>query len=156
MNTIIDSKILREVRQHLESSYPYEACGFFLGFEKNHQRMITKSIGIDNKSTGNLRRHFAIDALDYLRVERFALKEDLKLLGIYHSHPDHPAVPSAKDLEFAQAYFSYFIFSIHSGKLADTRSYKLLDNKFIEEHFSVLELNKNEINIKHSTFNINR
>jgi uncharacterized Fe-S cluster-containing MiaB family protein len=41
------------------------------------------------------------------------------------------------DLEFAQPYFSYFIHAIAKGKMADSKSYRLLDGKFIEEKFSI-------------------
>ncbi len=137
MNTTIDSKILKEIQSHLESSYPHEACGFILGHEHKDHRRITKSIEVENKSVENQRRRFIIDPLDYMKAEKQALKEGLSLLGIYHSHPDHPAIPSIHDLEFAQPYFSYLIHSINSGKLMDSRSYRLQNEKFVEEIFSV-------------------
>jgi proteasome lid subunit RPN8/RPN11 len=79
-----------------------------------------------------------------MKIEKQALKEGLSLLGIYHSHPDHPAIPSIHDLEFAQPYFSYFIHSINAGKLTDTRSYRLQNGKFVEENLSVTE-NRNSV-----------
>ena len=139
MSTAINQDILKKIQYHLESSYPNEACGFLLGSEVNRKRMITHSIDVENKSTENLRRRFVIDPLDYLKAERHATKEGLTLLGIYHSHPDHPAIPSVHDLEFAQPFFSYFILSIHQGELAGSKSYRLFDGKFIEEKFSVIE-----------------
>ena len=139
MSTAINQDILKKIQYHLESAYPHEACGFLLGTEQNKKRLITKSIDVDNKSTENLRRRFVIDPLDYLKAERLALKEELKLLGIYHSHPDHPAIPSVHDLEFAQPFFSYFILSIHQGELATSKSFRLFDGKFIEEKFSIIE-----------------
>ncbi len=139
MNITIETEILEAIQTQLESAYPHEACGFILGHEDKGKRRITKSIEVENKSVENQRRRFIIDPLDYMKVEKQALKEGLSLLGIYHSHPDHPAIPSIHDLEFAQPYFSYFIHSIHSGKLADTRSYRLQNGKFIEENFSVTD-----------------
>ena len=114
MNTSIDQGSMGTIQSHLEASYPFEACGFLIGFERDNKRLITRSIEVDNKSTQNQRRRFVIDPLDYLRTEKLALKEGLTLLGIYHSHPDHPAIPSVHDLEYAQPFFSYFIFSIIS------------------------------------------
>lgn len=140
MNTSIEQEALLAIRLHLESAYPFEACGFLLGTEKNRNRIISRTIEVENKSNENQRRRFIMDPLDYLRTEKLALKEGLALLGIYHSHPDHPAIPSIHDLEFAQPFFSYFILSISSGKLADTRSYRLFDGKFIEEKYTILHL----------------
>jgi len=137
MSTSIESSILQKIETHLESAYPNEACGFLLGSHIQRQRSITHLIEVENQSTENQRRRFVIDPLDYLKAERFAAREGLALLGIYHSHPDHPAIPSVHDLEFAQPYFSYFIHAIAEGKMADSKSYRLLDGKFIEEKFAI-------------------
>ena len=139
MSTSIDKDILSGIEAHLESAYPNEACGFLLGTQVQKKRDITHLIKVGNQSSENQRRRFVIDPLDYLKAERFATKEGLTLLGIYHSHPDHPAIPSVHDLEFAQPFFSYFIHAISEGKMIDTRSYRLLDGKFIEEKFALLQ-----------------
>lgn len=137
MSTSIDKDILTGIGAHLESAYPNEACGFLLGTQVHKKREITHLIKVENQSTENQRRRFVIGPLDYLKAERFATKEGLSLLGIYHSHPDHPAIPSVHDLEFAQPFFSYFIHAITQGEMTDTRSYRLIDGKFIEEKFTL-------------------
>ena len=40
------------------------------------------------------------------RAEKRAREQGLDLLGFYHSHPDHPAVPSQYDLDHAWPSFS--------------------------------------------------
>ena len=140
MSTIINKDVLKGIRVQLEAAYPNEACGFLLGTDNQRIRHITSRIEVENKSTENLRRRFVIDPLDYMKAEHFAEKDGLQLLGIYHSHPDHPAIPSEHDLEYAQPYFSYFIHSIENGKLVNTHSYRLVQGKFIEEHFSIHQL----------------
>ena len=137
MSTTIEKDILDQIQEHLESAYPNEACGFLVGTELNRRRIITGIIPSENRSTENQRRRFVVDPLDYLKAERSTNKDGLSLLGIYHSHPDHPAIPSAHDLEFAQPFFSYFIHAVTSGKMTDNRSYRLLDGKFIEENFAI-------------------
>jgi proteasome lid subunit RPN8/RPN11 len=137
MSTTIEKNILKQIQDHLESAYPNEACGFLVGTESNRRRYISEIIPVENRSQENQRRRFVVDPLDYLKAERSVTHDGLTLLGIYHSHPDHPAIPSAHDLEFAQPYFSYFIHSIISGKMKDDRSYRLLDGKFIEEKFAI-------------------
>lgn len=137
MSTSINNDILLGIKDHLESAYPNEACGFLLGSQVKRVRTITHMIKAENQSTENQRRRFVMDPLDYLKAERFATREGLSLLGIYHSHPDHPAVPSVHDLEFAQPFFSYFIHAITQGEMTDTRSYRLLEGKFVEEKFTL-------------------
>ncbi len=139
MSTTIEKVILLKIETQLEAAYPNEACGFLLGTQSQRKRNITHLIEVENQSTENQRRRFVIDPLDYLKAERFAAKEGLALLGIYHSHPDHPAIPSVHDLEFAQPYFSYFIHRIANGKMTDSRSYRLLDAKFVEEKFLITQ-----------------
>ncbi len=137
MSTTIEKATLSQIQDHLESAYPNEACGFLVGTEINRRRCITGIIPVENRSTENQRRRFVVDPLDYMKAERSASKDGLALLGIYHSHPDHPAIPSAHDLEFAQPYFSYFIHAVALGKMNDNRSYRLQDGKFIEEKFAI-------------------
>ena len=137
MSTTIEKDILKQIQTQLESAYPNEACGFLVGTERNRRRQITGLIAVENQSTENQRRRFVVDPIDYLKAERSVAKDGLALLGIYHSHPDHPAIPSAHDLEFAQPYFSYFIHSVTNGNMNDNRSYRLLDGKFIEEKFAI-------------------
>ena len=133
----IENNVLDQVRKHLESAYPYEACGFLFGYEDADHRHITTAREAKNESHENHRRRFLIKPLEYLAAERYATEEGLQLLGIYHSHP---AEPSEHDLKFAQPYFSYFIHSITKGKLANTRSFRLKDQKFIEEPIQVKEV----------------
>ncbi|HJW27997.1 MAG TPA: M67 family metallopeptidase [Saprospiraceae bacterium] len=137
MSTIINKEVLKDIRYHLESAYPYEACGFLLGSDNQRVRHITAFLVAENKSLENHRRRFVIDPKDYLEAERYADDHHLQLLGIYHAHPDHPAVPSIHDLEFAQPYFSYFIHSIENGKMTTTRSYRLVNGEFLEEKFTI-------------------
>jgi proteasome lid subunit RPN8/RPN11 len=142
MSTIIDNSVLKDIQFRLESDYPNEGCGFLFGKDDQRIRHITQMIAADNQSTGDQRRQFVIHPHDYLKAERYAQKNDLQLLGIFHSHPDHPAIPSTHDLEFAQPYFSYFIHSIQKGKFAGTRSYRLINGQLLEEKFSIRQITK--------------
>jgi len=51
------------------------------------------------------------------------------VVGFYHSHPDHPARPSAFDLEHAWPFYSYVIVSVEDGAVADMRSWRLRDDR---------------------------
>jgi len=67
--------------------------------------------------------------LTQLEAERQARAEGLDVLGIVHSHPDHPAEPSSFDLEHAWPYYSYMIVSVSGGAAADQRSWRLRDDR---------------------------
>ena len=117
----------------LEQHYPEEACGFLVGKETSERRVIEAAWPAKNISSENRKRRFIVDPVDYLHAEKRAAREGLLLLGIFHSHPDHPAVPSEHDLVAAHPYFSYTIVSLAGGTIADTRSYQLIDGNFVEE-----------------------
>jgi proteasome lid subunit RPN8/RPN11 len=74
-----------------------------------------------------------VDPIAYLQAERRATREGVLLLGIFHSHPDHPAIPSEHDLAAAHPFFSYTIVSLMEGVVSNTRSYQLIDGSFVEE-----------------------
>ena len=47
--------------------------------------------------------------------EQYAAKQALDVVGFYHSHPDHPAVPSAYDLQHAWPLYSYIVVAVGGG-----------------------------------------
>ena len=89
-----------------ERAFPNECCGFFYGHEEGGERRILASTAVENRKEGDQRRRFLISDLDYMRAERHAAKTGMTLLGVYHSHPLHPANPSENDLAVALPCFS--------------------------------------------------
>ena len=71
------------------------------------------------------RRRFLIGPDDYRRAEARAAERGLDIVGFYHSHPDHPAEPSAFDLAHAWPNLSYAIVSIRGGVPREMRSWRL-------------------------------
>ncbi len=124
---------LRIMADDAERSFPDECCGFFFGREAGGDRQVEKVLVVDNAREGDRRRHFRITAKDYLKAEGFAEDHGLELLGVYHSHPGHPAIPSEHDRVAAQPYFSYLILSVHSGQLNHFRSWQLNEAQAFEE-----------------------
>ncbi|MEO1435689.1 MAG: M67 family metallopeptidase [Bacteroidota bacterium] len=110
---------------HLEATFPNEGCGFFFGKLNGEERIVTLSQPVQNVKEGDQRRRFEIAPIDYMKAERFAIENDLDLLGVFHSHPNHPAVPSVHDLNQAVPVFSYIIASIQDGQEADFTSWRV-------------------------------
>lgn len=137
----IEPKIEQEMLKDALQAYPDECCGFLFGTEKGGDRVLTDILIVDNAKEGDKRRRFEIAPKDYLKAERFADEKGLSLLGVYHSHPNHPAVPSEHDRVAAQPYFSYVIVSVFDGKVNDVRSWRLNDGRqFEEEHIGEIAL----------------
>jgi proteasome lid subunit RPN8/RPN11 len=115
------------------STFPDECCGFFFGRETGAERLVTQALVVDNAKKGDKRRRFEISPRDYLKAEALADERGLTLLGVYHSHPNHPALPSETDRLSAQPFFSYLIFSVMERKLAAVRSWRLNEAQQFEE-----------------------
>jgi proteasome lid subunit RPN8/RPN11 len=85
----------------------------------------------------NRKDRFEISPLEYLNAERYADRNSLRLLGIFHSHVDHPAIPSESDRLSAYPELSYLIISVTNQKFKDIRSWRLnLSARFEEELIS--------------------
>ena len=124
-------------------SFPYECCGFFFGSEEDDSRNITVIQEVINTSEEDQRRRFSISSADYLHAEKFALENNLSLLGIYHSHPNHPAIPSERDRQAAQPFFSYIIISVSDNHVTGIRSWRInAQEQFEEEQINELVIAK--------------
>ncbi len=115
-------------------TFPDECCGFLFGTETpDGDRHLMDILIVDNAKEGDKRRRFEIAPKDYLAAERYADERGLTLLGVYHSHPNHPAIPSEHDRVAAQPYFSYVIVSVLDGRIGRVRSWRLNDDRQFEE-----------------------
>ena len=123
------------MRKDAVRAFPNECCGFMYGHETSIERIITMAIPVINSKDGDQRRRFEIDPFDYMKAEAYALKHNTTLLGVYHSHPQHPAIASETDLKSAMPFFSYVIYSVIDGRINDIKSWQLIDNgeSFYEE-----------------------
>ncbi len=131
MGIVIDGESLRIMQEHALKTYPYECCGALLGLDGE----VKEALPLQNVEEENPRRRFQIDPKDFMYIENRARELRLQLLGIYHSHPDHPARPSDFDLSMAWEGLSYVILSVSEGKVEDVRSFRLKKGGggFVEE-----------------------
>jgi len=113
---IIDSRVRQLLIDDALNTFPDECCGFLFGREETDgTRLILDILVVDNSKQGDKTRRFEISPLDYMTAEQHALDHGWTLLGIYHSHPKHPAIPSEHDRKAAQPFFSYVIISVLEG-----------------------------------------
>ena len=126
-------------------SYPNESFGFLFGYE-DQQRVVTLAIEVEQlqmETDGRL----SIPLYEYDKAAEFASENHLAVLGIYHSRPDHAAIPSDQDLKRAIPWYSYVIVSMKKRKVAAMLSWKLSkEGRFEEEKITYKE---HEINVEH-------
>jgi proteasome lid subunit RPN8/RPN11 len=137
------AKHLEEIKEHGQRDYPHECCGLLLGrFGDEGRKLTCETYGISNAREETAKRNrFLITADELLRGERYAADKRLDIVGFYHSHPDHPAVPSEYDRDHAWPTFSYVILSVQKGQAAEISSWTLKHDRSTFEHEEVLKGN---------------
>jgi S-sulfo-L-cysteine synthase (O-acetyl-L-serine-dependent) len=131
----VSDAALDRVRADGAHAYPEECCGALVGPAAGD---VDEALPLGNTATAQRRRRFLIEPDDYRAAEAHATSAGKQLLGFYHSHPDHPAVPSSFDLEHAWPHLSYLIVSVQNGQPRDVRSWRLRTDRsaFDEEDLS--------------------
>lgn len=135
----IDPEILAAMHRHAMMDFPNECVGFFFGEADGTSKTVKEYTPLENFKEGDQRKRFEVNPKDYMVAERHALESKQKLLGVYHSHPEHPAEPSVHDLESAVPFFSYIIASVTGTKVESTRSWQLNDENEFEEELIIKE-----------------
>ena len=135
----IPEKTLREIYDHTEASYPNECCGLMVGTMSGHTRVVHTFRKCKNLNTERARDRYEMDPLDMLHTEREFENSGWDIVGIYHSHPDHPSRPSQTDTDRAWPDYSYVIISVLKGTVASANSWVLneTERQFYEEPLAI-------------------
>jgi proteasome lid subunit RPN8/RPN11 len=134
------AEVERQIRAEGERAFPNECCGFLLGRGEGGEKRADFVLTVENGwEAGEQYHRFVISPEDFLRAEGEARRQKKEILGIYHSHPDHPAEPSAYDREQALPFYSYLIVSVRGGRAAELTSWELTDKRdqFLEEDIRI-------------------
>jgi proteasome lid subunit RPN8/RPN11 len=138
--------------EHAEHFHPEECCGLLVGQLQGDRIAAIEVYPMANQwspETGRdfevamsatepdtlptRERRYTIDPRAMLDVQKLARDRGLAIVGIYHSHPDHPAIPSEYDREFAWADYVYPIVSVRRGHPSEVRVWRLDDDRqFVE------------------------
>jgi proteasome lid subunit RPN8/RPN11 len=125
------------VRVDGENAYPNECCGVLIGeVDSAGVKIVKHAEAIHNAFEDDEQYHrFLIKPEDMLNAEKTARVMKLDVIGFYHSHPDHPAIPSDYDRDHALPFYSYVIVSVEKGEAKDLASWELTANRaeFISE-----------------------
>ena len=145
-----DPEHRQAIAQAAVAHYPSECCGLLVGrrvfvgdqspAHEDHRQVVAVVVTENVWESGMLesraqeeqgghsdRDRYTIDPIDLLRVQKSAREQELEIIGIYHSHPDHPAVPSECDRTLAWPVYSYLIVSVVAGQVVDLQSWRLDD-----------------------------
>lgn len=127
----------RDLRHALErwarEDYPQEACGVLIGRQTETEVAIADVVRGRNLNTERARDRFELDPRDLLRAEERALGLGLDVVGIWHTHPDHPAQPSETDRAQAWDAWIYLIVPVRKSDVGKPRAWRLCGSAFVEK-----------------------
>jgi proteasome lid subunit RPN8/RPN11 len=145
MSLKLEARQVEAIHRHAEADYPAECCGILLGHAEGDVKHVVELaalanlrhdparaqelLPLDDPGRETERNRFLIDPKEQLRVEKDARARGLTVLGYYHSHPDHPARPSAYDRDHAWPWYSYVIVAVEAGGAGETKSWVLTDDR---------------------------
>lgn len=130
--------ILDEISSDVLKRYPEEACGLLIGKFDSGVRIVNCHVPVKNSYIGERNRRYLIDPLEYMRVEDEVSSRGDMIVGVYHSHPDAPAIPSSFDNLNAIPFLGYVILSVSRGRVVEASAWLLdevswkLERDFLE------------------------
>ncbi|MDP6923659.1 MAG: Mov34/MPN/PAD-1 family protein [Candidatus Scalindua sp.] len=132
INRHLENRMLKEAK----TAYPHECCGLLVGNSNDSGRVVREVYPVENKNKVRAADRYEIDTKEFDRIDREATKKGWNIIGIYHSHPDHPAEPSAFDKDCACVWteYSYIIISVKDGVDDDLRCWRFdVEKQDVEE-----------------------
>lgn len=141
----LPSDLTQQIEQHGIDAYPYEGCGLLLGQHNETGNVVVAIRPMQNvwPVESEKPERFRIDEKEWLSAEFEAMHDGLDIVGIFHSHPDHPAIASPRDLAWASwPGYSYLITEIRGGKALTNRSWQLSHDRsgFVEEEIAIVTI----------------
>lgn len=119
------SEAWADLQKQSEAAYPFEGCGLLLGPLDKHKKA-TKIAMLKNtlRDQGRGRFDFEFSPKEFMEKQIAAEREGLDVVGIFHTHPDHPPRPSKTDESQPMlAGWISVIASVHGGVFKDAKAW---------------------------------
>ncbi len=130
----IEQSIVNRLLEEAKSSYPFECCGILVG-STDVKKVVHEIYPVENKNKVRAQDRYEIDSKTFDEIDRKAIESGLSIIGIYHSHPDHPPTPSDFDKECAYVWseYSYVIISVMGREETEIKSWYLDKKRVVRE-----------------------
>lgn len=124
----LDESQLKAITDAAERAYPAECCGLLAGFDGNEGSVrVSRVVASRNVAQSSHADSFEVDPqvrFDLMRACDGTVGE--RLVGHYHSHPDHPARPSERDLAMAfEPGLVWIVVGVAGGHAEAARAFRL-------------------------------
>ena len=115
----IKRELVKAMIVHSEELNPVESCGYLAG-KDNELLKFYPMTNIDNSP-----EHFSFDPKEQFKVMKEARNDGLRLMSVYHSHPESPARLSEEDLRLLNDPSMVYIIVSLLEKKPDVKGYKV-------------------------------
>ena len=128
---------MNKILSHSEGAYPEECCGLLVGERRSGDIYVYEVHESTNIADTPVDR-FEIDPQLRFDLERRMRGENLDLVGVYHSHPDGPALPSQIDIERTwESNLVWLITAVKGGNAVDITAHILIGSELRFEETSL-------------------
>jgi len=122
LKTIILTNSQKQIlSKHADIENPNESCAILFGTESNQKAVVERIFITENieKSPVN----FTISAEQILEADKIERESQMKIIGIFHSHPMSSAFPSDTDKKFME--LNPVVWVIYSGSTQEFKAFVL-------------------------------
>ncbi|MDH3617627.1 MAG: M67 family metallopeptidase [Nitrosopumilus sp.] len=128
MQKIILSDLQKQIlSNHADNERPNESCAILFGTENEGKSKVERVFLTKNIDQSPV--NFTISAEQRLEADKMEKELQLKIIGIFHSHPDSKAFPSMTDKKFMD--LNPVVWVIFSGISKDFKAY-VLESEILE------------------------
>ena len=111
----IEPKPWADMLEDARASYPNECCGVMLGSVDESAKVVRDAVPLRNAFQGARGARYELAPEDLIAAGRAARARGMKVIGVYHSHPDRDAYFSQADLDGSCPWYSFVVLSIRGG-----------------------------------------
>ncbi|MFA4015006.1 MAG: hypothetical protein RUDDFDWM_000072 [Candidatus Fervidibacterota bacterium] len=112
------------IKEHSLLAYPNECCGLLIGCKQGDSIWgITKAFPTKNVHSECKHSRYEIEPSAILMAHMGAKAQGLEWIGVYHSHPNVPPIPSQTDGQLAWAGLIYIVTSVSNGKMTSMKAW---------------------------------
>ena len=143
----IPAPCIETIKAAAETAYPDECCGLLVGRDGDAGDIVVTAVAPSpNVARGDHADSFEVDPQVRFDVMRRLDRKNAeggtptRIVGHYHSHPDHPPQPSARDLDMVyEPELVWVIVAVDDGHAVGMRAHRLNEaaNRFDEIELAV-------------------
>jgi len=121
---VLPAALRGEIRRLAAAGYPAEVCGILVGRPAGPHVAVERLAPARNRHPAPAAR-FELEPEDLVSAERAARRAGREIVGVWHSHPDAPPLPSAADRAAAWSGYAYLIVTVSAAGAGALRCWRL-------------------------------